>query len=76
MTNPNTVFALGTAADPAHLIAALAFDPSHSSTIFLGGSGTPNIAKSLAGGAGWIVAAEAFNDPTDSTYGESRLSPD
>lgn len=34
-------------------IFTLAFDPSHSSTLFAGGNGTPNIAKSIAGGAGW-----------------------
>lgn len=35
---------------------ALAFDPTHPSTLFLGGNGTPNIAKSIAGGAGWADA--------------------
>jgi hypothetical protein len=33
---------------------SLVFDPSHTSTLFLGGNGTPNVAKSLAGGAGWV----------------------
>jgi fibronectin type 3 domain-containing protein len=32
---------------------SLGFDPSHSSTLYLGGNGTPNVAKSIAGGAGW-----------------------
>jgi hypothetical protein len=33
---------------------SLAFDPSRTTTLFLGGNGTPNVAKSLAGGAGWL----------------------
>jgi hypothetical protein len=33
---------------------SLAFDRSHTSTLFLGGNGTPNVAKSPAGGAGWV----------------------
>ena len=38
---------------------ALAFDPTHSSTLFLSGNGTPNVAKSIAGGAGWTDAVPA-----------------
>lgn len=38
---------------------ALAFDPTHTSTLFLGGNGTPNVAKSIAGGAGWADATPA-----------------
>lgn len=33
---------------------SLSFDPSHTSTLLIGGNGTPNVAKSLAGGAGWL----------------------
>jgi len=32
---------------------SLAFDPTRTSTLYLGGNGTPNVAKSLASGAGW-----------------------
>ena len=37
----------------------LAFDPRHSSTLFVSGNGTPNVAKSIAGGAGWSDATPA-----------------
>ena len=37
---------------------SLAFDPAHSSTLYAAGTGTPNVAKSVAGGAGWSDAAE------------------
>jgi len=51
----------------------LAFDPTHTSTLYVSGNGTPNAAKSIAGGAGWSDLSPAVGyvyaiavDPKDS----------
>jgi hypothetical protein len=48
-----------TSPDQSLATYALAFDPTHSSTLFAAGNGTPNVAKSIAGGAGWPGASPA-----------------
>ncbi len=41
-------------ADPSAY--SMAIDPTRTTTLYIGGAGTPNMAKSITGGAGWIDA--------------------